>query len=159
MKAPFLYLMIAGFALSGCSQRQQLPETNFFRDFSLGQIVDRVQMPGLRRSTFADGSSTSPGETTDRRRDFDLTFVIEDQEGARFDESGFSNRLKEEIARALSAADVRVQGGGSSGSDSFYFDYSQKDHEGWLEVRGARVEGNKYKLWGVIREVAREAKQ
>jgi hypothetical protein len=160
MRRFFFCLIIAGFALSGCSwQTPQEPETNFFRDFSLGQMVERMKVPELKPSDGDSGASTSSGETTRRRREFDLTFMIEEQKGTKFDEVSFINKLKDEIGRVMSAADVRVEGGGNSGDDSFYFDYSKKDHEGWLEVMGARVEGNKYKLRGVIREIARKQKE
>jgi hypothetical protein len=157
MRRLFFSLIITGFALSGGSCRTQAePETRFFREFSLGQMVERMKVPELRVSDDEGGGSTLSGETTRRRRDLNLLFTIDEQKGTTFDETGFIDKLKDEVGRVMSAADVHVNGGGASGNDSFHFDYSTKDHEGWLEVTGARVEGNRYKLRGVLREIARK---
>ena len=152
-------LLIAGFAVSGCSlHNQSEPETSFFRDFSLAQAVEGMKVPELKSMSGGGGGSTSSGETTRRRRDFNLTYVIEEREGAKFDETGFISKLRDEIERVMRGTDARVDGGGTF-DNSFHFDYSTAGHEGWLEVMGVRVEGNRYRLWGVIRENARKGKE
>lgn len=157
MRGIFICLIITGFAVFVCScQTPQEPETRFFRDFALGQMVERMKMPELKLSDVGSGGTTSSGDLTQRRRDFSLTIRIEEQEGTKFDGASFINKLKDEISREMRAADVSVEGGGTSDDDSFHFDYSKVGHVGWLEVIGVRVEGNIYRLLCVIRESARK---
>ena len=49
---------------------------------------------------------------------------------------------------------VTVSGNGDAG-DNFYVDYQNEKHQGGIEVIGIRTEKNKYRVWCVIREVAR----
>ena len=156
MRRYFFCLVIVGFVFSGCSARRQPePETRFFRDFSLPEVVSRINAPELKPGSSNFGSSSSPGVRA--RRDFELFCPIEERGGTIFDEEGFITRLKVETEKAASDAGVRVNGGGSK-LDGFHFYYSAEDHEGWLEVVGTRMEDNEYKLWGVIIERTGNAK-
>jgi hypothetical protein len=110
-----------------------------------------MNVPELESLSGGSSYSESLGDTIQRRRDFNLTYRIKEREGAKFDEANFIAQLKNEIEKVTRNSDVRIDGGGSS-NDSFNFDYSRDGHSGWLEVVGARVEGNQFKLWGVIRE-------
>jgi hypothetical protein len=157
MRRFFFCLVIAGLAFSGCSeQKQPDSETKLFREFSLGKIAERIHSTELKGSSGSSGFSSSTGIS--RRRDFSLTYMIEQREGAKFDEVGFITKLKVETERVLDDAGVRRDGGGLSG-DAFNLDYSNEDHEGWVEVVGTRMEGDQYKLWGVIRESTKNARQ
>jgi hypothetical protein len=157
MRHLFLCLIVIGFALSGCSrQRQAEPETGFFRDFSLSEIVAQIHAPELKPGSSGYGSSSSPGIR--RRREFDFFYAIEEREGTKFDEGAFIMKLRGEAEKAASEAGVRINESGLSG-DAFYFVYSDEDHEGWLEVAGTRMEGGRYRLWGVISEITRSGKQ
>lgn len=157
MRRLFMCLAIVGFVLSGCS-RQELsePETRFFRDFPFAEIVARVNATVLKPGSSDYGLSSSPGLR--HRRDFTYFYGIEDREGAKFDEIGFMMKLKVEAERAASAAGVQLDESGLSGN-AFHFGYSNEEHEGWVEVVGTRMEGSQYKLWGVIRERTKNAKQ
>ena len=152
-----LCLVIIGLALSGCSRQQRSaePETRFFRDFLVAELVSRVKSPELKQGSSDFGSSSAPGVR--RRRDFNVLYAIEEREGKRFDEVGFIMKLKAEAERAAADAGVRLHDGGVSGT-AFHFGYSDEDHEGWLEVVGTRMEGNQYKLWCVIREATKNAR-
>ena len=157
MRHFFFLLVVAGLAFAGCSGRKSPdPETRLFREFSLAEAVGRVSPPELSGPSGSSGYSSSPGVSG--RKDFSLTYMIGEAGGAAFDEGGFIRKLKAEAERAADDAGVRRGGGGSSG-DAFHIDYSDADHEGWIEVVGARVEGGRYKVWGVIRERVRSAKQ
>lgn len=157
MRCLFFCLVIAGFALSGCSAgRQPDAETELFRDFSLDKLVRQIPSPALQWSSGGGGSSSSPGVS--RRKDFSLTYVIDEGGGAKFDEVGFISKLKAEAERAADDAGVRRGGGGLNG-DAFNLHYSNDGHEGWVEVVGTRMEGNRYKVWGVIRENTKSVKQ
>jgi len=104
------------------------------------------------------GGSESSGEKTRRRRGLHLTYQIEEREGRKFDEENFISQMKGEVEKVIREYGVRVNVGGS-GNDSFHFNYSKEGHEGWLEVVGARVEGDRLKLWGVLREDAEREKK
>ena len=158
MRRIYFCLAVAGLVLGGCSwQKQPGPATTLFRDFSLGSVVERMNVPELKPMSGGGGYSESLGEPVRRRRDFNLVFQIEEREGAKFDEAKFIGRLKGEIENMMGEAGVRENGGGST-NDRFHFDYSGEEHEGSLEVIGARADGNQYKLWGVIRENTRNKK-
>ena len=95
--------------------------------------------------------STSIGEVTERRRDFNLEYLLDEQNNERFNEATFLANLKVQVAQKINDAGLRTNGSGSS-NDSFNFTYSKDDNKGSVDVIGAKVEGNKYKLWCVIHE-------
>jgi hypothetical protein len=157
MRRLFLCLVIIGFTLSGCSRQKGLePETGFFRDFTVAEIVSRMKESELKPGSSDFGSTSSPGIR--RRRDFNFVYAIEEREGAKFDEVSFIMKLKAEAERAAYDAGVRINDSGVRGN-AFHFGYSNEEHEGWLEVTGTRMEGNQYRLWGVLRESTKNAKQ
>lgn len=153
----FLFFTVAALSLCSCRNHPP-PESNFFRDFALVQIVERVKAPELIQESASTGASTSYGETTQGRREFNLVFKIEEQEGAKFDEAGFVNKLNTEAQRFITEAGLHVHGGGR-GKESFHVDFSEGEHDDWLEVHGMRAEGKKYCLWGLIRETTRKPKE
>lgn len=145
----FLFTVVL---LSGCGSQNQ-PETAMYHGFSLASVVERMNVPELKPMSGDAGGSESPGEKTRRRRDFHLLYKVEESAGTRFDDSNFIILLKVEVERVMLESGVRLEGGGSY-DDGFHFDYSKEGHEGWLEVVGARVEGDRLKLWGLLRENA-----
>lgn len=154
MKQVVFYLIIAGIMfLCSCQNQPEASVTDFYRDFNLGSIVKKMNLPEhqLRESTGSAGETIS--RAIDHRRNFILTYEIEEQDGKRFDEEKFFNELKNEIAKRMD--EIGVQTAGEGYSDAiFYFNYSKDKNKGWLEVVGTRLEGNRYKLWCVIREEA-----
>src|SRR4028118_1132356 len=154
MKRFLFNLIVAGCVLFLCAcQHSEKTETAFFLDFNLGETVKQMNVAQLGSSLSNGGVSTSIGETTERRHNFNVEYLLDRQNGAPFDEAIFFNRLQFEIAGQISKAGARANGSGSSG-DSFYFNYSTGENRGSIDVIGARVEGNKYKLWCVVRESA-----
>lgn len=153
MKSYYLYLIFVGIALLCSCQRQAKPSTDFFRDFNLGGIVEQMNASEFRPTVGGSGTSTSIGESTKYRRDFGLEYRIEDQFGKRFDEEKFLGELKDEVAKIIKKTGVHEEGFGSS-RDSFYFNYSKDKNNGWIEIIAARLDGNKYKVWCMIRENA-----
>ncbi len=154
MKQVVFYLIIAGIAfLCSCQNQPEAAATEFYRDFNLGALVKQMNLPEhqLRESTLGASNSVSG---TDYRRIFVLIYEIEEQNGKRFDEEKFFNELKNEIAEKMNENGVRTAGAGYSDA-IFFFNYSKDKNKGWLEVVGARLEGNKYKLWCVMREEAK----
>lgn len=150
MRRCFLLLLIAGVALTGClSRKRPDPETKMFHDFSLGEIVKRLPSAGLEGASGGSGYTSSPGANS--RKDFSLTYAIPGGAGTAFDEGDFIRQLKVETERAADEAGVHRSEVGLNG-DAFHFSYSDEGHEGWVEVVGTRMEGGRYKVWGVIRE-------
>jgi hypothetical protein len=150
MKRAGPVLFVAAALLSGCTQPSpeapRLPSTErstAFRQFSLETAVQRVGVPGLRPTLAVGGSATDP------RRAVAIEYAIEGT-GA-FDEAAFIGRLYEEVETSLRAAGARVSGSDRL-NDQFSVDYTDGARVGWIEVVGARLPGNQYKLWGVIRE-------
>ena len=136
-----------------CCQNSRKPETVLFQDFNLGEIVEKLNIAQLQPETGGHGSSASIGETTELRRDFNLEYLLNEENKGRIDETDFLNNLKTRVAEKINASGARTDGSGSS-SDSFYFNYSKDENKGFIEIIGARVEGNKYKLWCIVRESA-----
>jgi hypothetical protein len=154
MKIFFLYLFIAVVMFFCSCQRHSKPETDFFRDFSLGKIVEKMNVPELKPLSGGGGTATSnEEEATARRSDFYLEYRIQEPEGERFDEERFLTGLRLEIENKIAESQIRTKGTGISGN-SFNYDYSKDNNKGWLEIVGARLEGNKYMLWCVLREEA-----
>lgn len=154
MKHFLFSLVVICFALFlfACKHSEK-PETAFFQNFNLGATVQQMKAVQLRPKTGGSGATTAIGETTERRRNFELEYVLDEGNSEQFDESVFLNELKSEVAEQISNAGVRANGTGSS-NEGFYFNYSTEENRGSVEVIGARVEGNKYKLWCVMRESA-----
>ena len=163
MRHIFLLACIAGLLLSGCSrQPQPRTESSLVRDFSLGAVIERMNVPELKPMSSGSGGSsgtgqssssgsTQPGQTMRIRRDFQLVYQVEEQTLGGFNGDYFISQLRNEVEKVVAESGLHITGSGSS-NDSFHFDYSEDGREGWLEVFGARAEGGKYKLWGVIRE-------
>jgi hypothetical protein len=138
-----------------CQNQPELESaSNFYRDFNLGEIIEEMNVPELQSSGSLGSSRQSTGETTDYRRNFSLIYEIKEQDGKRFDEEKFFNEFKSEIAKKISENGIRINSTGSN-DGNFYFNYSKDKNKGWLEVVGARLEGNRYKLWCLMREEAR----
>ena len=151
-----IYLILIGAILLCSCQNQPKTEsaTEFYKNFNLEELVGKINVPELQASGGGGSSTTSGGETIEYRRNFSLVYYIKEQEGDRFNEKEFLNELKFEIGTKMAEAGIRAYGGGSQES-SFYFNYSKDKNKGWLEVVGARLEENRYKLWYMMREEAR----
>jgi len=147
----YFCLAVIVFLLAGCSRKQSEPSTVMFRSLSISSIIEHMNVAELESMSGDYGGSSTRGETPRRRRDFNLTYRIKESEGVRFAETKFIGQLKGEVEKAMREFDVRIDAAGSA-NDSFNFDYSEKEFRGWVEVVGARVEGNQFKVWGVIRE-------
>lgn len=153
----FVYLIVIGSILFCSCQNQPKTEsaTDFYQEFNLAETVEKINVSQLQSSGGGGGSSTTlSGGTIEYRRDFSIVYYVNEQDGERFDEKKFFNELKFEIENKGVEAGIQVYSKGS-GEGSFYFNYWKDKNKGWLEVVSARLEGNKYKLWCVMREEAR----
>jgi hypothetical protein len=151
------FCLIVGILFAGCTGRAAPePESRLYQEFALGKIVKRMAIPGLQHESGGSGASDSPG--IKRRKDFSDTYMIDEAPGARFNEAQFMMQLRLEMQKLADDSGARRQSEGFSG-DGFNFDYSTGHHEGWVEVVGARTEGNRFKIWSVIRENTKHVEQ
>lgn len=155
MKQFILYLVFIGIVFFCSCENQPEAElaSNFYRDFNLDVVVRKMNVSELQPSRSLGSSGQSTGETAGYRRNFNLTYEIKEQIGKRFDEEKFFNELKSEIAKKIGETGIRINNTGSN-DGNFYFNYSKDKNKGWLEIFGARLEENRYKLSCVIREEA-----
>lgn len=156
MKNHLAYLAVVLVLFSNCYRaKQPPPETPFFRDFSLAAVVEGMRIAELHAQEGGSGKSEAFGEPQRRRRNFDLTYLIDEQSATRFDHQQFIRQLDLAVEKLIGNAGLRVDGRSSSG-DNFQLDYSQAGYSGSLDVAGTRAQGNQLKLYAVIREVAQE---
>ena len=145
------------FVIAGCAlflfacQQPEKPKTASFRDFDLGATVEQMNVIQLQPRTGSCSVTTSIGETAERRHGCAFEYLLDEGNSGRFNEAVFLNELKSEVAAQISDAGVHADG---TSNDGFYFNYSTGENRGSIEVIGARVEGNKYKLWCVLHESA-----
>jgi hypothetical protein len=149
----FLFsLVVASCALfTFACQQAEKPKTASFRDFNLAATVEKMNIVQLEPRTGGCSVSTSLGETAERRSGCTFEYLLNERNSGRFDEAVFLNELKSEVAGQI--GDAVIQANGTS-NDGFYFTFSKAENRGSIEVIGSRVEGNKYKLWCVVRESA-----
>lgn len=154
MKYYLFSLVVISFALFVCScQHQEKPESALFRDFNLGATIQQMNLAQLQPEPGGNRVSTSVGEITERRRDFNLVYLLDEQNTEDFDEETFLDNLEIQIAQKISDAGLRTNLSFSS-KDTFNLNYSKDENKGSIDVIGAKVEGNRYKLWCVMRESA-----
>ncbi|HLM62087.1 MAG TPA: hypothetical protein VK308_14875, partial [Pyrinomonadaceae bacterium] len=139
-----LVVAVCALSLSAC-QSSEKPETAVFRDFNLGAAVEQMNVAQLQPMTHRNNLPTTINFKSERLRSFEVKYLIDEQSSEPFDEISFLNELKTQITEQISEAGVRnfaVRVG-----DVIYINYLTKENRGSFEVIGARVEGNKYKLW------------
>jgi hypothetical protein len=147
-----LILMMTVIALTGCSN-PMYPSGRFFSAFSPDETVKRLNAPELATSGGSGSGDTSAGEPTRHRKEFVQEFRIKDTPGSRFDEHSFLAKLETAIKQEAQSANVHITGGGSSG-ESFYINYQDGGNQGAVEVIGARLENDRYKIWCIVRELS-----
>ena len=155
MKRFIFYSAVIGivFFCSCQDQPEAKSASSFYRDFNLEIVVKKMNVPELRQSESSGSSGQSNDATTGYRRNSSLVYEINDQDGKKFDEEKFFSDLKSEIAKKIGETDIRNISTGSN-DRNFYFSYTDDRNKGWMEVVGARVEGNRYRLWCLMREEA-----
>ncbi|HEU0180010.1 MAG TPA: hypothetical protein VFV58_37725 [Blastocatellia bacterium] len=148
-----LILMMTVIALTGCSDSKYHPSGRFLSAFSPDETVKRLNVPGLETPGASYSGDTSPGEPTRYRKEFVQEFRIKDTPGSRFDEHSFLLKLETAIKQEAQSANVRLTGGGWVG-DSFHINYQDGGNQGAVEVIGARLENDRYKIWCIARELS-----
>lgn len=155
MQTSFIGLVVALVLLISSCQTEVKPETNFLRDFNLGKIVEKMNVPELKPKMSSGGVGTSHGEITERKGSYYLEFNIVEEAGERFNEANFLDALRIEIGKRINESGIRINGS-SSGGKSFDYTYTENGNRGSLAVVGTRLEGNKFMLWYFVIEIAGE---
>ena len=156
MKKPLHLLLFSLVVFSGCYGGKQPPtETSLFREFSLSSMIRNMRIPELQAQSGNEGKSESFGDPVRRRRNSDVTYLLIDTPGAKFDDEKFLQQLGSEIERIIAEAGLRIDSRSSS-PDTLQIDYSQVGHTGSLDVAASRAGTNEFKVWAVLREEARE---
>jgi len=145
------FLIIFSLVLCSC-QNIERSESEFYRDFNIGRTVGKMNVGQLRPKSSGQSVSTSITETTDRRRETNVEFSIDNTTHTTFDNRVFLEDLRASITAQLSNSEITSVSGGTA-EESFYFNYAI-DHtiQGSVEVIGTVVEGDRYKLWCIVRE-------
>jgi hypothetical protein len=154
MKHYLFNLIIAGCGifLLAC-QHSEKPETAFIRDFNLGAAVEQMNVAQLQPITVGNSEPIVINFQPELSRIFELEYLLDEQSSEPFDEALFLDELGNQIAEQISDVGVRVNLAVRVGG-YFYINHSTKKNRGSFEIIGARVEGNKYKLWCIVRESA-----
>jgi hypothetical protein len=147
-----LILTITMIALTGCSD-PKYPSGRFFSAFSLDGTIKGLSVLELETPGASISGDTAAGEPTRYRKEFVQEFRIKDTPRSRFDEHSFLLKLEAAIKEEARSANVHVTGEGSGG-ESFYINYQDGENQGGVEVIGARLENDKYKIWCVVRELS-----
>ena len=147
-----LILMMSVIALTGCSD-PEYPSGRFLSAFSLYETVKRMNVHELTPSIGSGVVDSSPGDPTRHRREFAQEFSVKDTSGSRFDEHSFLLKLEVAIMQEAQSTNVHVTGSGS-GEGSFYIRYQDGGNQGDVDVIGARLENDRYKIWCVVRELS-----
>lgn len=158
MKNILRFLAVALVLFCGCYRaKAPMPESPFFRDFSLDSVIERMRIAELHHQQGGSGKSETFADPVRRRRNFDLTYLIEERSEAKFDHQRFIKQLNVAIEKLMGDSGLRVDGRSTS-ENNFQLDYSQAGYSGSLDVAGTRGQANQLKLFAVIREVAQEQK-
>ena len=65
MKNSFGYLAVVLILFSGCYRaKPRVPETTFFRDFSLASVIERMHIAELKFQSGSEGSSEAFGNSS-----------------------------------------------------------------------------------------------
>jgi hypothetical protein len=154
MKRFLFNLAVACCALFLCAcQNSEKPETAVFQDFNLGATVEQMNVAQLQPKTGRDSLPIAINSKTERCHDFKIEYLIDEQSSEPFNETVFLDELNNQIAEQIRDAGGRANLAIRIG-DSVHLNYSTKENKGSFDVIGAKVEGNKYKLWCIVRESA-----
>lgn len=153
MKHFLFNLAVAGCALFLCAcQNSEKPETAVFRDFNLGVTVEQMNVAQLQPKPGGISLPSAIKFKTERIHGFELEYLIDEQSSEPFNEAFFLDELQTQIAEQI--GDAGMANFAARIGDIVYLNYWTKENRGSFEVIGTRVEGNRYKLWCIVRENA-----
>jgi hypothetical protein len=145
--------------LSGCSLWS--PETSFFSNFSVQQLVERNKSSGgLNCDPVGGGGGNGIGS---RASGFGLrgahfnshksdNFACRLQSTEAFDEGRLFSAMKLDVERTLRDTGAQITQNRSSGPANFYFAYELKNASGQVELSGTRTGGGYYDVRADLNE-------
>ena len=130
------------------------PETAFFSNFSVGQVVERnktagglncqaMGVDGNGIGSRGGGFGSRGGHFNSHRSD---SWACRLQANDGFDEGRLFSALKLDIERSLRNTGAQITQTGSSGPANFYFSYNIKNVRGRVELSGIRLGGGYYNV-------------
>jgi hypothetical protein len=144
--------------LTACSGRS--PETSFFSNFSVRQLVERnkssaglncdpVGGGGGGISSRAGGLSSAGAHFSSHRGDSYGCRLLSNE---ALDESRLFSALKLDVERALRESGAQITQEGSSGPANFYFAYGLKNVSGRVELSGTKMASGYYDVHADLSE-------
>lgn len=160
MKRTILLILVAGSAWIGesCLWR---PETSFFSNFSVRDVVERTKSSaGLRCDSGGGGGGGGVGGRAGSFGSGGSHFNSHKSEsyGCRlasneaFDETRLFSALKLDVERALQADGAQITDRGSSGPANFFFAYALKNVRGRVQLSGTRIGTDYYDVHATLEE-------
>jgi hypothetical protein len=144
-----------------CSCSIWSPETSFFSNFSVEQLVERNKSAGgLSCDAMSGGGGNGIGSRAgglgSRGAHFNShksdNWACRLQANDAFDEGRLFSALKLDIERSLRDAGAQITQTGSTGPANFYFAYNVKNVRGRVELSGKRSGGGYYNVQADLEE-------
>lgn len=155
----FITVLVCFELLSGCSL--WAPETSFFSNFSVRQLVERNKSSGGLNcdpvgggggngiGSRASGLGSQGAHFNSHKSD---NFACRLQSNEAFDEARLFSALKLDVERTLRDTGAQITQNGSSGPANFYFVYELKNVSGQVELSGTRTGGGYYDVRADLNE-------
>jgi hypothetical protein len=153
MKRNNLCIATVSLVLIGCYSNRIHPTSNFMSNFSIEKIIEEMKVSELQQVESPKTGTSVGGDPSEHRRYIEIRYVIKESPLNRFDEKRFLSELKERVEKKTSDLTDSTSGAGGGG-DNFYLSYKNGSNFGSIDVIGSRVEGDRYKIWCIINELA-----
>lgn len=137
------------------------PETSFFANFSVGQLVERDKSAGglncdAMGGGGGNGIGSRAGGLSSRGAQFNShksdSWACRLRANDAFDEGRLFSVLKLDIERSLRDTGAQITQAGSSGPANFYFAYNIGNVRGRVELSGTRSGGGYYNVHAELDE-------
>jgi hypothetical protein len=139
---------------SGCRALMNFSSSSFFSSFSLEELVKNNQSPPgvICAKGGMGGGSVGFWSVGRKQSSGDKTSGFACQLGAgSFDEAAFIASLKADVEKAIIHSGAKVMSEGSSAPGGFYFEYSEGDIHGRINIVG-KIKSNYYSLEANLHE-------
>ena|SRR5215813_5999236 len=154
----FIVSLVCFVLLSGCSLWS--PETSFFSNFSVRQLVERNKSSAGLNCEPAGGGGAGIGSRAgglgSRGAQFQSyrsdSYACRLQSNEGFDEVRLFSALKLDVERTLRDSGAQITQTGSSGPANFYFAYGLKNVSGRVELSGTKMASGYYDVHADLNE-------
>jgi hypothetical protein len=155
----FIACLVCCALIAGCSLWS--PETSFFSNFSVRQLVERNKSSaGLNCDPAGGGGDSGIGSRAgglgSRGANFNShkseSYACRLPSNEAFDEGRLFSVLKLDVERTLRDSGAQITQTGSSGPANFYFAYGLKNVSGRVELSGTKTGGGYYDVRADLNE-------